>query len=94
MKFERVMRIINDNVGFRVSFNKNVSNNKIQGVMSDCFPELDETPITTEDEAWDLAKKFYVSTGKIYTVEVVTSQLKSLINSNDRKLQATLHANN
>lgn len=94
MKFECALRIISENVGFRISFNKNVSNNKIQGVMYDCFPELDEIPITTEDEAWDLAKKFYVATGKMYTVEVVTAQCKRLINSSERTLQATLQAKN
>jgi hypothetical protein len=53
MKFERALKIISENVGFRVSFIKNVSNNKIHGVMSDCSPELDETQIATEDEAWE-----------------------------------------
>lgn len=84
MKMERAQRIIDENIGYRVLFTKKVSENKY---LSDFFPEMDELPIPDETEAWELAKKFYVSTEKTYTVEVVTGALHHLLNSNSRILE-------
>lgn len=81
---ERAQRIIDENIGYRVLFTKKVSENKY---LSDFFPEMDEPPIPDQTKAWELAKKFYVSTEKTYTVEVVTGALNRLLNSNSMILE-------
>lgn len=54
MRFSDAKEIIRSNSGFRVEFEKQEG-----GVLvSDHFPDNDEEPIGTEEEAWEYAKKF------------------------------------
>ncbi len=54
MKFEDARQLIRSNLGFRVEFEKLGG-----GILaSDHFPDDDEEPIGTEEEAWGYARRF------------------------------------
>ena len=54
MKFEDAKGFIRSNYGFRVEFERREGGM----LVSDHFPDDDETPIKTEDSAWEYAQKF------------------------------------
>jgi hypothetical protein len=88
MKMEQVEKIFSKDDGYRVKFSKKVLINDENYIITDFFPEMDEPPIEYEQVAWNKAQRFYIATGKIYTVEVTTGGLNSLINSNELTIEA------
>lgn len=75
MKLKRAMEIINSKQGFMVSFEHPVQG----GAQSDHFPDkhAGEELIQTEEEAWDLAKKFAEqSKGTYYNIYVIGNDFK------------------
>ena len=72
MKLQEAMVMIKDVInrpkGFRVAFEVKDK----MALRSDYFPDRDEEPIPTEEEAWVLAKQFAsVAKGMFYNIYVV-----------------------
>ena len=80
MKMEQAMQIIDDDTledekGFLVCFEQVVGISRII-LMSDYFPEVlqGESPIPTEEQAWELALKFADKMkNRVYNIHVICS---------------------
>lgn len=84
MRIKEAMNIIEAEEGFRVHFEKRESSI----LCSDFFPDRDEEMIKTEDEAWELARRFASAVSSVDYVNIYVCDKKfcPVIGYSEKKL--------